>query len=179
MKGIYIVGGYPNMEYFQKIISAINEYDFDFVEIGIPFNDPVADGETIAAAIYETVGNNYSVDEILENAYEIKDKKLYVMTYSNNIFSYGLKKFSKKHSNRISGLILADLPNRLHYFFYKQGLLIPIIPFVTPETRDHDFQLIEELKGDFVYFIGIRGTTGGTIDFEDFDSKFLYKLKNL
>ena len=178
MKGIYIVGGYPDIDYFEKIIEQVNLYDFDFVEIGVPFNDPIADGNVIAKAIYRTVEKNYSVDEILNKALKIKNKKVYVMTYANILFGYGLEKFSEKYGEKISGLIIADVPNRLHNFFYKRGLEIPIIPFITPETRDKDFELINRLKGDFVYFVGIRGTTGGKIDFSIYNNDFLKKIKD-
>ncbi len=164
MKGIYIVGGYPNLNDFKKQIEIINNINIDFIEIGIPFNDPVADGPVIAKAINETVNHNYSVDEILEIAQQT-DKPFYIMTYANIIYKYGAEKFSEKYGNVIKGLIIADLPNRLHKYFYNLGLKIPIIPFVTVETREEDFELIKKLKGDFIYFIGTRGTTGVKVDF--------------
>jgi tryptophan synthase alpha chain len=166
MKGIYIVAGYPDLENFKNQIEIVNKTDISFVEIGIPFNDPVADGPVIADAIEKTVKKKYSIDEILEIA-KLVNKNLYVMTYANIIYRYGVKKFSEKYKDIIKGLIIADLPNRLHDYFYKLGLFIPIIPFVTMETRREDFKFIKRLKGDFIYFIGMRGTTGGKVDFEN------------
>ncbi len=164
MKGIYIVGGYPDIETFKKQIAIINQRKIDFVEIGLPFNDPVADGPVIAEAIEKTVNKNYKIDEILNMA-KLLNKKVYVMTYSNIIYRYGVKKFSENYSKFLNGLIIADLPNRLHKFFYKLGLKLPIIPFVTAETRKDDFEILKKTKADFVYFVAMRGTTGGKIDF--------------
>ena len=45
MKGIYIPGGYPDRDTFRQYLKDIEQAGFDFVEIGIPFSEPVADIE--------------------------------------------------------------------------------------------------------------------------------------
>ena len=176
MNGAYIVGGYPDLETYIEVLKILKDSKFDFVEIGLPFNDPVADGPVIAKAIDETVKKRYRVNEILDPAREIlKDKELYVMTYCNFVYNYSPNIFEG-----FDGLIIADCPNRFHSFFYKRGLNIPIIPFVTPETREKDLKLLKNSKGNFIYFIGLRGTTGGKIDFSQKDNfKLIEKVKNI
>ena len=165
MKGIYIVGGYPDLRRYIEVLKIIKETNIDFVEIGLPFNDPVADGPIIAGAINEVVKKNYSVDDILEPAKEILGKKkLYIMTYANLVYNIPNEKFYD-----FNGLIIADCPNRLHKFFYKRGLKTLIIPFATLETRESDLKYIKNSKADFVYFVSIRGTTGGKIDLNSKD----------
>ncbi len=55
MRGIYLVGGYPDRETFRQCLCAVLEAGPDFVEVGIPFNDPVADGarSLVSAAAHE------------------------------------------------------------------------------------------------------------------------------
>ena len=168
MKGIYIVGGYPDLKRYIEVLKIIKDTNIDFVEIGLPFNDPVADGPVISGAINEVVKKNYSVEDILEPAKEIlRKKKLYIMTYANLVYNLSYKKFYD-----FNGLIIADCPNRFHKFFYKRGLKTPIIPFSTLETRESDLKYIKSSKADFVYFISIRGTTGGKVNL---NSKDIFK----
>jgi len=181
MKGVYVVLNYPDKDTFYEVIKFLLDYEgIDFIEIGYPFNDPVADGAVIMDAVnkvYDKVTYNdlISILKLIN-----KSKKTYVMTYANIVFSYGISTFSKEFNSLIDGLIIADLPNRLHDFFYRNGLEIDIIPFLTPTSRVNDISYINELKGDFVYYVGTKGTTGvmGDLDFNKGKVKEIKKIIN-
>lgn len=166
MRGIYIVGNYPDRESFVKCFDAVISAGYEFVEIGVPFSEPVADGPVIASAVQEALGSGVKAGDVLAGLKTLsKGKaKLYVMTYANIIYNYGIKKFSDDFKDVLSGLIIPDVPNMLHSYFYDQGFEIPLIPFVTPESREEDIKKAAVMKGDFIYFIGIRGITGGSVD---------------
>ncbi|MCX8084630.1 MAG: tryptophan synthase subunit alpha [Calditerrivibrio sp.] len=172
MKGAYILYNYPTEELFKKEFQYLLDSKVDFIEVGLPFNDPVADGPVIARASDEVAERGYSLDEIV---LEKVSKKIYFMTYSNVIFSYGFNRFSERFGNVLEGVIVADLPNRGHTFFKEHGFTIPIVPFATPESRDEDLVLLDQLSGDFVYFIGIRGITGGNVNFKSDDIRKKYQ----
>lgn len=163
MKGFYILGGYPDIKTFEKGFTIVQKYA-DFVEVGLAYNDPVADGPVIAKAAAEISGET-KLEEILDIVKQHKKTKIYVMTYANIFYQFGLKRFSDEYSDIIDGVIVADLPNRLHNFFYDKGFYIPIIPFVTPESRIEDIKLLKNSKADFIYFVGVRGVTGSSVDF--------------
>ncbi|MCK4981096.1 MAG: tryptophan synthase subunit alpha [Candidatus Delongbacteria bacterium] len=166
MKGIYLVGGYPNLESFHNILKDVLKTNIDFIEIGIPFSDPVADGPVITKAIEHVVAQDIKMDDILSilideyEMFENNNVMPFVMTYSNIIYDYGLEKFSNKYKKFIKGLIIPDIPNNMHGYFYKKGLDIGLIPFITPESRKDDLKYLQYLKGDFIYYIGVRGITG-------------------
>jgi len=165
MKGIYITAHFPNKKIFENCVDSIVEKKFDFIEIGVPFSEPVADGPVISNAYSKVLNTHAKIEEIFQSVEEISFKyskriKIFIMTYSNIIFDYGVERFSKKFENKLKGLIIADCPNKMQTFFYKSGLSIPIIPFVTPESREEDLKLLANSKADFVYCIGIRGITG-------------------
>lgn len=168
MKGIYIVGGYPDRETFKKRFMAVADAGYDFIEVGLPFNDPVADGPVIAGALNEALEAGASIRSIMDDMRGLKSVRIkkYIMTYSNVVFSYGLREFSEIMKGSLDGLIIADLPNRMRPLFQAGGLTIPIIPFATLETRESDMELINSSAADFVYFVGIRGTTGSRGDLE-------------
>ncbi|BAI79938.1 tryptophan synthase, alpha subunit [Deferribacter desulfuricans SSM1] len=181
MKGVYIVLSYPDKETFLEVINFISNYDgIDFIEIGYPFNDPVADGPVIMDAINQ-VYDKVTFEDLKEVLRIInKRKKVYVMTYSNIVYSYGLKQFSDDFGFLLDGLIIADLPNRMHDFFYQKGLSVEIIPFLTPTSRKEDILSINNLKGDFVYYVGTKGTTGvmGDLNFNENKISDIKKLVN-
>ncbi len=179
MKGIYIVGGYPHIDKFGECFKSVVKCGYDFIEVGIPFNDPVADGPVIASAINETIENGISVHDIIESLIEFRDVpiKKYIMTYSNIVYSYGIEKFSENLKSVIDGIIIADLPNRMRKLFYNEGFKIPIVPFATLETREKDIEIIMNSDSDFIYFVGIRGTTGAKADFTS--AELIEKIKLL
>ena len=167
MRGIYIIGGYPDSAPFKECYRAVYEAGFDFIEVGIPFNDPVADGPVIAKAQIESVERGITVQSIARDLRELADIPIrtYIMTYANIIYSTGIENFSGMFKDLARGLIIADLPNRMNSFFYDRGLAIPIIPFATLESRARDLEASSQAGPDFLYFVGLRGTTGSKADF--------------
>jgi tryptophan synthase alpha chain len=174
MKGFYILGGYPDMKKFEEVFKYLAE-KADFVEVGLAYNDPVADGPVIAEAASKVVKSNIKIDDILKIVEAYKKSKVYIMTYANIFYQYGLREFSQKYGKLINGVIVADLPNRMHGFFYDNGFDIPVIPFVTPESRDEDIEELKGSKADFIYFVGVRGVTGSNVNF--LDDELVEKVK--
>lgn len=166
MKGFYILGGYPDLDRFEEAFKFVTERA-DFVEVGLAYNDPVADGPVIAEAVNEVVRRKVDIDDILRLVENHKRSKVYIMTYANILYQYGLKEFSDRYKSVIDGVIVADLPNRMQSFFYDSGFSIPIIPFATPESRIQDIEELKNSKGDFIYFVGVRGVTGSNVNFMD------------
>ena len=147
MFGVYVLFNYPNEDIFKKVFDMlINHKQIDFIEIGYPFNDPVADGPVIAEKVNE-VYREVSMDALLTFLKKTRcAKKLYIMSYANIFLNYGLERFSDSFSNYLNGVIIADLPNRMHSFFTKRGFSMPIIPFVTPLSRENDVKQITDNK---------------------------------
>lgn len=167
MKGIYLVGGYPDRKTFRRCLLAVAEAGADFVEVGIPFNDPVADGPVIADATLKAANAGITADMVLEDIEAVGEIQtaVYAMTYSNILYSYGIRRFSDRSRDTLHGVILADLPNRMHRFFRDRGMAVPLIPFATLESRDDDFTSMVDGPGGFIYFVGLRGITGSSADF--------------
>ncbi len=166
--GFYLMGNYPDKETFIK--SAVEGLKhFDFLEVGIPFSDPIADGETIADAAQFMIDQNIGFAEISESIKEIRktsgaEKDIYLMTYSNIIYNMEMQQFNSFCiEQNIKGLILPDVPFCEKEFIRALGvdMKINIISFMTPESSDDS--IIESAKSadSFIYFISMRGITGG------------------
>ncbi|AHF97453.1 tryptophan synthase subunit alpha [Desulfurella acetivorans A63] len=163
--GIYLVSNYPKKSMFLEAVEICNNLDVDFLEIGIPFSDPIADGEILEKAAFECL-SKYDTQDFFESLFEAKKlfkKRLYMMTYAN--IAYSLKDELKNYNKILNGIILADLPVREAINFEKQ-LDCNIIKFATPESRKKDLDLAFKNTKDFIYFISKRGITGGSFSLE-------------
>ncbi|MBP1748591.1 MAG: tryptophan synthase, alpha subunit [Deltaproteobacteria bacterium] len=162
--GIYLLANYPSREAFIEAVRICDKENIDFLEIGFPFSDPIADGDVLEKACYDTL-QRYNFDDTinsLHDAQRIFRGKIYIMTYTNVVYGPGIENFIMRLGN-ISGIILADLPLRevkpFEKLFNKHG--IPVIRFLTPESRDEDIDNAVKSARDFIYFVSKRGTTGG------------------
>ena len=178
--GIYLICDYPDRNRFLEAVKQCDEFGVDFLEIGIPFSDPTADGDVIEKAALEVLEHENMDDfyDALKSAREIFSQKLYVMTYANVVYANGIESFAKRFSF-IDGVILADVPFRESRRFKNvfKRYDIGFVHFVTPET---DFETLDRIKNsanDFIYFISIRGTTGGKFELDGDAIERLERLK--
>ena len=180
--GIYLVCDYLNRDGFLKAVEICNRYKIDFLEIGFPFSDPVADGPVIEKAALDVLKRENTSDFFkgLKSTREIFKGRLYVMTYANVVFGYGSEKFAKE-AQMIDGMIIADLPltesGRFKRIFDKYN--INLIHFATPESSYEDMDEVKKMSKDFIYFVSTRGITGGgfSLDHETTD-KINYTRNN-
>jgi len=172
--GFYLMGNYPDRETFIK--SAVEGLKhFDFLEVGIPFSDPIADGETIADAAQVMIDRNCGFAEISESIKEIRHlinsgKDIYLMTYSNLIYNMDMPEFNSFCINQnIEGLILPDVPFCEKEFVRSLGLddKVKLISFMTPESSNESIVETAKSSGSFIYFISMRGITGGEFNPDD------------
>ncbi|MBA4417988.1 MAG: tryptophan synthase subunit alpha [Syntrophus sp. (in: bacteria)] len=168
--GIYLLVNYPSAESFIRAVKVCEERGVDFLEVGFPFSDPVADGDLLERASYETL-KRFNFDdftESLQEARRIFKGRVYVMTYANVVFGMGINAFAKRVEG-ITGIILADVPLREIWLFEKgfkkQG--INLVRFLTPESRAQDIEKALKGAGDFIYFVSKRGTTGGDFTLDE------------
>ena len=166
MKGIYLTGGYPDTRTFRQCCEAVASSGFTFIEVGIPFNDPIADGPVIAGAIHEAIGGGATPSTVMDDIAGMGEPTLkkFVMTYANVIYSYGIRDFSDRMAPHLDGIIIPDLPNRMTGLFYDSGFAIPIVPFATLESRESDIDAMNASPSEIIYFIGVRGITGAQSD---------------
>jgi tryptophan synthase alpha chain len=165
--GFYLVANYPTKEQF--IESAVKGLDyFDFLEIGIPFSDPVADGPVIAQAAHEMVEQGITLEEILVSVREIREKvgnekDFYFMTYANHIYIRGTEEFAQLCKDEtIKGVIIPDIPyeesSSYKKVFKSRG--VDFVHFISLENTHEQIKEISKEATGFLYCVSLRGTTG-------------------
>ena len=165
--GVFLTAGYPSLEYSKDIFKIILDAQVDFIEIGLPFSDPMADGPLIQHSSQIAIEQNTSVEECLKLVKEIRkinnDIPIILMGYYNPIHYYGNLKFIKKAvSSGIDGLIIVDLPMEEDEEFYNLSCKnnLPQIRLVTPTTDKERLKKILKNACGFVYYVSVTGITG-------------------
>ena len=165
--GVFLTAGYPSLEYSKDIFKKILDAEVDFIEIGLPFSDPMADGPLIQHSSQIAIEQNTSVEECFKLVKEIRkinnEIPIILMGYYNPIHYYGNLKFIKKAVlSGIDGLIIVDLPmeedEEFYNLSYKNNL--PLIRLVTPTTDEERLKKILKNAYGFVYYVSVTGITG-------------------
>ena len=165
--GVFLTAGYPSLEYSKDIFKKILDAEVDFIEIGLPFSDPMADGPLIQHSSQIAIEQNTSIEECFKLVKEIRkinnEIPIILMGYYNPIHYYGNLKFIKKAVlSGIDGLIIVDLPmeedEEFYNLSYKNNL--PLIRLVTPTTDEERLKKILKNAYGFVYYVSVTGITG-------------------
>ena len=164
----HIVAGYPSMKECEEIAIAMAEIGVSFIEIQIPFSDPIADGPTIMEANEKALSDGIKTEDCLSLIQRLSKKiktPILIMTYFNIPFRYGLEKFCKRANEcGVYGLIIPDIPideekyeNYLSKCKKHELNAIQVISPLTPERR---LKQISKNASGFVYCVSAFGTTG-------------------
>ena len=92
----FVTAGDPNLDVTEQLIVAMANAGADIVELGIPFSDPVAEGEVIQAANIRALSAGTTTDKIfamLKNVRTKTDVPLVFLTYINPILPMARKNF--------------------------------------------------------------------------------------
>ena len=171
---LYFTAGFPNLNDTIPILEALQEAGADIAEIGMPYSDPVADGETIQQSNQVALNNGMSLKVLFEQLEGMRQKveiPVVLMGYFNPIIQFGVENFCKKcHEVGVDGLILPDLPMDEYYeeykpIFDKYGLLN--IFLITPQTSDARIRRIDEISDGFIYMVSSASVTGKTSGISD------------
>lgn len=166
---IYFTAGFPQLNDTRSILKAIENAGADLVEIGMPYSDPVADGETIQESNQVALTNGMSLKVLFEQLQNCRTEvsiPIILMGYINPVLQFGVENFCKKCQEvGVDGLILPDLPMDEYLEEYKPifdnyGLLN--IFLITPQTSAERIRRIDANSDGFIYMVSSASITGST-----------------
>ena len=183
---IYFTAGFPNLTDTQKIISILEKYNVDLIEVGIPFSDPLADGETIQKSSKKAIENGMTIQTLFSQLKDLRNKvkiPVILMGYLNPIIQFGIEKFCVKSKEiGIDGLIIPDLPVEVYIEEYKslfnKNDLLNIF-LITPQTSEERIKLIDENSKGFIYMVSSSSITGSKNNLEDNSFKYFDKISKM
>ena len=161
----YLTAGDPSVIDTEEFIVALAENGADLIEIGIPFSDPVAEGEVIQNAMARALAKKIGLNDIFDMAARVKKRTqvpLTFMTYLNPLLTYGYDNFFKKCKEiGISAIIVPDMPfeeqDEVKEFADNCG--IDIITLIAPTSNERIEKIARSAKG-FIYLVSSLGVTG-------------------
>lgn len=178
---IYFTAGYPEIDDTVTIIKDLEKSGVDFIEIGLPFSDPLADGPTIQKSSTKALKNGMTTNKLFDQLQGIRESvkiPLIIMGYFNPMLQYGVERFCAKcEETGIDGLIIPDLPveeynEKYRDIFEKHGL--SNIFLITPQTSEERIQFIDSVSQGFIYMVSTASVTGSTSGFSD-ETKTYFK----
>src|SRR6202022_2622142 len=110
----YITGGDPTLERTVDVALALSDAGIDFLEIGVPFSDPLADGEANQMGAQRALAAGTTLPKLLHTVRKIARNSSFpiiLYSYLNPLFQYGFERFEQDAFEAgVDGLLLLDLP---------------------------------------------------------------------
>ena len=164
---VYCTAGFPELDSTILVMEALEENGADLIELGMPYSDPLADGEVIQASSAKALANGMTIPVLFNQLKDFRKRvhiPVILMGYMNPVLQYGFEKFCRDAAALgVDGLILPDLPE---YEFEKEyGKIIKqygldFIFLVTPETSEQRVKKLDQLSTGFLYAVSSSSTTG-------------------
>lgn len=172
----HMVAGYPDMLSSFEIGKTLIKCGVDYLEIQIPFSDPIADGVVIQQACQKSLSNGTNVKSCLALIAKLATlgTEIILMSYFNPILSYGpVKFFTECEAMGVTKFIIPDLP--IEDKFYSE---FEIFPVVSPLVSEELLKKIK-VKSSTIYCTAGFGITGKTTSSAADLSTFLNSVKNI
>lgn len=180
---LYFCAGSPALEGTGQVILAMQKRGIDFIEVGIPFSDPLADGPVIQTAATKALRNGMTLRKLFDQLKSVKDKveiPLILMGYLNPILHYGIEEFCKSCvESGVSGMIIPDLPFKDYLETVKpiaDRYDLRVIMLITPETSAERVRFIDDNTDGFIYMVSSAAITGAQQSFDDAKQEYFRRI---
>ncbi|HTN21326.1 MAG TPA: tryptophan synthase subunit alpha [Pelobium sp.] len=181
---IYYTAGYPEIGATLKIAQALEKAGADFLEIGFPYSDPVADGPAIQHSSQVSIENGMTLQVLFQQLKDLRPQvsiPVLLMGYVNPMLQYGVANFCKDAADAgVDGIIVPDLPLYEYEELYKDEFIkngLSNIFLVTPQTSEERIRKIDELSSGFIYLLSSSATTGKDLNQSDEIGKYYERVK--
>lgn len=168
--GLFVTNGFPTPEATPAILDACVDAGADFVELGMPFSDPLAEGLPIQRASARALSHGVTMRDAFATAAAFTarhpDVPLVLMGYVNPVLQYGVDAFCRDAVEAgVAGLILPDLPpeeaSEVREAAARHGLALTFL--VAPNTSEARLRTVDAATTGFVYAVSTPGLTGQAV----------------
>lgn len=180
---LYFCAGAPTLDGTGDVIKTMQRRGIDFIEVGIPFSDPMADGPVIQDAATQALRNGMSVKLLFQQLKAIKDdvtSPLILMGYLNPIMQYGIEEFCQSCvDSGVSGVIIPDLPFKDYQEQIKpvaDRYDLRVIMLITPETSEDRIRFIDQNTDGFIYMVSSAAITGAQKSFDEAKQEYFRRI---
>ncbi len=180
----YFPAGFPNVESSIEALVAMCNDGVDILEIGVPYSDPVMDGEVIQKATEKALENGFKLDQLFEVIRGVRakvDNPILVMTYWNPVLAYGVEKFSTNlKESGAQGLITPDLiPDEARdWISASDERDLDRVFLVAPSSSESRVKANSDMSSGFVYAVSTMGITGERAEVDKLAREVVERVKD-
>ncbi len=164
------MGGYPDRATSLAALHALADAGADVIELGIPYSDPLADGQVIRDAADEArsaAGGAFGLAETIDLAREFlgeageSSPPVVLMGYLNPLMRMGLPKAAAAMREAgVSGVIVPDLPPDMAGPWLAASAGIDTVFLAAPTSTPERLAKVGAMSSGFVYCVSTAGVTG-------------------
>lgn len=180
----YYPAGFPTVEDSVDALVAMCEDGVDILEIGVPYSDPVMDGEVIQKATETALENGFKLNDLFKVIRGVRQRvsnPILVMTYWNPVLSYGVEKFARNlKDSGAQGLITPDLiPDEAKEWLKASDELgLDRVFLVAPSSSAERVKHNSDTSSGFVYAVSTMGITGERSEVDKLAREVVSKIKS-
>jgi tryptophan synthase alpha chain len=170
----FVTAGHPHRDRTLDVMRELARNGSDIIELGVPFSDPMADGPAIQrsneCALAQGVGLRDVLGWVREFRREDDTTPVVLMGYANPVERMGPECFLEKAAEAgVDGVIIVDYPPEESGPFTDSARERGIDPIflLAPTSTEERIGQVLELASGYVYYVSLKGITGGTLDRAD------------
>lgn len=182
----HIYYGDPFPRFSRREVEILAENGADFIEFGVPFSDPIADGSTFQEACQRALENDITPEDCIRGIEKLREDGLsipiIVTSYYNILYAYGMEDFLERLNEAgAQGIIVPDIPIEEVNSLAKAGRKkdIHVILQATPNTSKNRLRKIINTTSGFLYIVNFEGVTGTRRSIPNSTIDMINKVKNL
>ncbi len=163
----YIMAGDPNPDVTVPLMHTLVAHGADVIEIGLPFSDPMADGQVISLAGERALAAGTSTKAAIAMVKAFRQTNqttpVLLMGYTNPIEIIGDEAFVALCVDAgVDGVLMVDLPPQASGDLVQQlaNNAINQIFLLAPTTDPARRQAVLKHGGGFIYYVSLKGVTG-------------------
>ncbi len=162
----YLTAGFPTPAVSRDVLRRVAAAGADFVEVGVPFSDPLADGPTIQRTTQIALEQGMTLPRVLALIHEAAlppAVPVIIMTYLNPVLVYGVDRFARDaQAAGAAGVLVTDLPAGTDPAVEDAVTRseLDLIRLVAPTTDERRLTTALSSATGFVYLISRLGVTG-------------------
>ena len=162
----FITAGDPDLATTERLLIELAKAGADIIELGVPFSDPVADGEVIQRASERALRNGVTVHDALTCAKNVRqhiDVPIVLFSYFNPLLQFGPEPFaagSERGGDRRCACDGSDSRGSRVVDSEPASTSTRSDLLVAPTTSDKRLARIAQQAHGFIYAVSRAGVTG-------------------
>ena len=162
----FITAGDPDLATTERLLIELAKEGADIIELGVPFSDPVADGEVIQRASERALRNGVTVHDALRCAMIARphiDVPLVLFSYFNPLLKFGEQRLARESKQAgVDGVLVTDLIAEEAQSWTETLVQFELDPIflVAPTTSNQRLKQIARRARGFIYAVSRAGVTG-------------------